>query len=663
MTWRFAWALVLTLLAAPAFALGLGQIQVRSQHGEPLLAEIPIVSSDANELRQLRVGLASPDTFARVGLQPPQGLVRELQFNVALDASGRPVVRVTSAVPVDQSLLTFLIEADWGQGRLVREYSALLDAPDAIAAAAQPAIQAPEIDAGDRIVRPEQAPPEPAGAVADEAAVADAPEASTDESVASVETVATPEQADASPAAPPPAPAPPPQAAPVAAVAAGSELAPVQAGETLSGIAAQLASQEGVSTNQMMLALLRTNPSAFIGDNINLLREGAVLRVPDRNEVLQQSAVEATAEVRSHVARWREMSAPRPQPVLADADGAVEQAADEAAAAPADRASAQASDARLEIAPPSATDGRQAGTTSGIAADGEGETLRQELQETRETLAARDAEVEELRTRLAELEQLQGKQQQLIELKDSELAAVQQRLAESNQQAAPTLAQANQPVEGAPEAAQAGGAGLWIGLGLVLILAAAIVWARSRRKAGDGDTGRPGGRQGAATPAWHAGGTAAAASSASAVEGFPVRDTVEAGAAPAVEEAPAEPVVEPAAAPVTGAQREPQPQPGTFADPVLDAVRDAEPGPSPSPSPSFAADFSADPVSAPEPSVDAGESSASDLLTGAGERLELAKAYVELGDVDTARDLLREVVGTGDAVEAAEARRLLAELA
>lgn len=656
MTWRFAWALVLTLLAAPAFALGLGQIQVRSQHGEPLLAEIPIVSSDANELRQLRVGLASPDTFARVGLQPPQGLVRELQFNVALDASGRPVVRVTSAVPVDQSLLTFLIEADWGQGRLVREYSALLDAPDAIAAAAQPAIQAPEIDAGDRIVRPAQAPPEPAGAVAD------APEASTDESAASVETVATPEQTDASPAAPPPAPAPPPQAAPVAA-AAGSELEPVQAGETLSGIAAQLASQEGVSTNQMMLALLRTNPSAFISDNINLLREGAVLRVPDRNEVLQQSAAEATAEVRSHVARWREMSAPRPQPVLADADGAVEQAADEAAAAPADRASAQAADARLEIAPPSATDGRQAGTTSGIAADGEGETLRQELQETRETLAARDAEVEELRTRLAELEQLQGKQQQLIELKDSELAAVQQRLAESNQQAAPTLAQANQPVEGAPEAAQAGGAGLWIGLGLVLILAAAIVWARSRRKAGDGDTGRPGGRQGAATPAWHAGGTAAAASSASAVEGFPERDTIDAGAAPAVEEAAAEPSSEPAAAPMAGSQREPQPQPGTFADPVLDAVRDAEPGPSPSPSPSFAADFSAAPVSAPEPSVDAGESSASDLLTGAGERLELAKAYVELGDVDTARDLLREVVGTGDAVEAAEARRLLAELA
>lgn len=652
MTWRFAWALVLTLLAAPAFALGLGQIQVRSQHGEPLLAEIPIVSSDANELRQLRVGLASPDTFARVGLQPPQGLVRELQFNVALDASGRPVVRVTSAVPVDQSLLTFLIEADWGQGRLVREYSALLDAPDAIAAAAQPAIQAPEIDAGDRIVRPAQAPPEPAGAVAD------APEASTDESAASVETVATPEQTDASPAAPPPAPAPPPQAAPVA-VAAGSELAPVQAGETLSGIAAQLASQEGVSTNQMMLALLRTNPSAFISDNINLLREGAVLRVPDRNEVLQQSAAEATAEVRSHVARWREMSAPRPQPVLADADGAVEQAADEAAAAPADRASAQAADARLEIAPPSATDGRQAGTTSGIAADGEGETLRQELQETRETLAARDAEVEELRTRLAELEQLQGKQQQLIELKDSELAAVQQRLAESNQQAAPTLAQANQPVEGAPEAAQAGGAGLWIGLGLVLILAAAIVWARSRRKAGDGDTGRPGGGQGAATPAWHAGGAAAAASSASAVEGFPVRDTVDAGAAPAIEEAAAEPSVEPAVTPVTDTQREPQPQPETFAGPVMDAVRDAEPGPSPS----FAPDFSADPVSAPEPSVDAGESSASDLLTGAGERLELAKAYVELGDVDTARDLLREVVGTGDAVEAAEARRLLAELA
>src|SRR5690554_1362775 len=178
--WRFAWFLALALLAGPAFALGLGQIQVRSQYGEPLLAEIPIVSSDPAELRQLQARLASPETFARIGLQPPQGLVQDLQFNVALDAAGRPVIRVTSAEPVEQPLLTFLIEADWGQGRLVREYSALVDAPDTIAAPAQPPIRAPEVDTGDRIVRPASAPVGQAPAEAEPAPPAPEPATAPD---------------------------------------------------------------------------------------------------------------------------------------------------------------------------------------------------------------------------------------------------------------------------------------------------------------------------------------------------------------------------------------------------------------------------------------------------------------------------------------------------
>src|SRR3546814_15145778 len=71
----------------------------------------------------LQARLASPETFARVGLEPPDSTVSGLQFTVALDPQGRPVIRVTSTEPIDASLLTFLLEVDWGQGRLVREYS------------------------------------------------------------------------------------------------------------------------------------------------------------------------------------------------------------------------------------------------------------------------------------------------------------------------------------------------------------------------------------------------------------------------------------------------------------------------------------------------------------------------------------------------------------
>src|SRR5688500_6792159 len=69
-------------LSTPVAALGLGQIQVLSRSGEPLLAEIPIVSNDPRELEQLQARLASPDTFRRIGLEPPQGAAADLRFAV-----------------------------------------------------------------------------------------------------------------------------------------------------------------------------------------------------------------------------------------------------------------------------------------------------------------------------------------------------------------------------------------------------------------------------------------------------------------------------------------------------------------------------------------------------------------------------------------------------
>ena len=117
-----------------AFALGLGQIVVKSRPGQPLLAEIPIISSDPEELQGLQAQLASPETFARVGLAPPTGLVADLDFSFDQDATGHPLIRVTTQQPVQQPELVFLLEVDWGSGRLVREYSALVDTPQSVAA-------------------------------------------------------------------------------------------------------------------------------------------------------------------------------------------------------------------------------------------------------------------------------------------------------------------------------------------------------------------------------------------------------------------------------------------------------------------------------------------------------------------------------------------------
>ncbi|WP_425522704.1 type IV pilus assembly protein FimV, partial [Xanthomonas phaseoli] len=144
-------ALLLMACSGAAMALGLGDIRVLSKPGQPLVAEIPVISNEPGELDNARVALASATTFARVGLQRPQGLVSNLQFQFAQDARGRAVIRVTSSQAVDQPAINFLIEVEWGQGRLVREYSALVDAPNTAAAIAEPAIEAPRAGSSNAI--------------------------------------------------------------------------------------------------------------------------------------------------------------------------------------------------------------------------------------------------------------------------------------------------------------------------------------------------------------------------------------------------------------------------------------------------------------------------------------------------------------------------------
>ncbi|WP_441365737.1 type IV pilus assembly protein FimV, partial [Xanthomonas sp. SHU 199] len=146
--------MLLLACSQAALALGLGDIRVLSKPGEPFLAEIPVISNEPGELERARVALASPATFARVGLERPQGLVSDLQFRFTQTRKGRAVIQVSSRMPVDVPSLSFLIEVDWGQGRLIREYSALIDAPNTAAAIDAPAIDAPAAaQPSDRIAR------------------------------------------------------------------------------------------------------------------------------------------------------------------------------------------------------------------------------------------------------------------------------------------------------------------------------------------------------------------------------------------------------------------------------------------------------------------------------------------------------------------------------
>lgn len=621
-------AAALALASSTAAALGLGQIQVKSRLDQPLLAEIPIISSDPAELERLQARLASPETFARIGLEPPRGLVSNLQFRVALDDAGNPVVRVTTAQPVQQPLLTFLVEVDWGQGRLVREYSALLDAPRTVSAPVQPPIQAPVAAPPDTIVRPSPAeaasaarPPAPASA-----ADAPAPAAVSEDAVASVPSPAT------MPAMAPPAPA---------ADGAGglSGAYAVQRGDTLSGIAEQL-ERGGYSLDQAMIALLRSNPQAFIDGNINLLKAGAVLRIPAAAEVGDVGAAEALALVRSQVQQWREASLPVPQPATGEGAGAQPAAPDRpvAAAAP---------DARLEIVPPGASTATEAGSQSGISAGGEGDMLRQEMQQTRETLAAREAELAEMRSRIEDLEQLQQQQQQLLSMKDSELAAAQQRLAQAGQATAVT------------EAAPAPALLPWLVGGVGLLLAVLGGWLWSRRTRAPKPVFR--------APAAAGGGSSLADAFPSRSLAAPPRHATADRPDPVAPEAP----IEQADVARGGRDTSPTWHPGDRPDaaprPPLDPAApvpaQAEAGQAPpEPSAPEQAEFEQAEFEQAEFEQAGLEQAAPEPTPAAQERLELARAYLDIGDRDSARQLLDEIAADGDHGARQHAARMLREI-
>lgn len=629
---KYLSTLLLALASSSAMALGLGDIRVLSRPGQPLVAEIPIISADPSELQNLRVGLASPVTFERVGLQRPTGLVSELQFELTRTAQGRAVVRVTSASPVETPALAFLIEADWGQGRLVREYSALMDAPTSAVALSEPEIEAPAGAMSNAIIREPQAAPAQSPPETSTAAAAPAPAART--------------ASTAAPRAPVPE-----------ATGAAGDIA-VRQGQTLSQIAQSLAVGQQISRERAMIALLRANPEAFIRGNINLLKQGAVLRVPDAASLAAVDGSEAAAMVREHAAQWRQ-SRTIPQPAAADSNVVAATPAPAAAAA-------RGTGARLEIAPAVAAAAATAGSTTGTADGNEGDMLgNEQLRQAREDVATRDAEIDELKQRVADLEKLKAQQQALVSLKDTEIAAAQARLAEAPQQASSGpwfwlalpvlllvavgwwLSRRRKPSplpplrrddhdDSALSAAVPAGAGLDV-------LAERAGWEQEPREQADAETDA--GRVVDVLPDAHIESRTDTGIAGEAPVHFDLEPPVSVStAAPPAEEPllEAEPVVDPVPAYARHAEQQ-EAFRGVFELPAGDAPVAPE---------------MSDHAAAHAPDTIA----AAPAHAGGHDRLELAIAYLDLGDAQTARSLLEEVARSDDPHLQAQARELLARL-
>ncbi|HDS1726799.1 LysM peptidoglycan-binding domain-containing protein [Pseudomonas putida] len=350
--------LVLAMAAASALssgmanALGLGELTLKSAQNQPLDAEIELL--DVRDLKAAEVApsLAPPEEFSKAGVAFPTYL-EDLTFTPVINPNGKSVLRVTSSQPLPGPVVKFLVQVMWPQGRLLRDYSVLLDQAKA---------------QGDK-----------------------------------------------------------PAAGNVTPAMTSASNYTTQRRDTLWQIAARNA--QGGSIQQTMIAIQALNPDAFIGNNINQLKVGQVLRLPDQQQIQSIAQGEANREVAEQYAAWREgrRLGPRARQLDATRRGAAEAAPSRIA---------QGDNLRL-VSP-----GKQAGA-------GQAKALNDELAMAQESLDTSRRDNEELKSRMADLQSQLDKLQRLIELKNNQLARLEGQGAAASAAAIP-----EQPVvDPAPAAA------------------------------------------------------------------------------------------------------------------------------------------------------------------------------------------------------------------
>jgi pilus assembly protein FimV len=367
-----------------ADAAGLGRLNVLSQLGQPFAAEIDLVNVSKEELATLKASLASPAAYQAANLTFNSSL-NALRLSIERRPNGAPYIKATSFRPVAEPFLDLLIELTWQGGKIVREYSALLDPPGMESPA--PAVTAPVADASSAQSAPPSRPP------------------------VAVETPA--------PATPVPVAKPAPPPSPTASAVPGSRYT-VRQGDTLNGIATGV-KPEGVSLEQTLIGLFRANPDAFTGNNINQLRAGKILNVPEREQLAAIAQSEAAQEVRVQASNWNTY-----RQKVADAAPATPDSTPAAKG----KITARVEDKAGPAGPKDVVVLSKGDTGQGSAGKGkDGKATVDRVRALEEDLAARDKALAESRERVAQLEKTLQDMRKVAELKNPALAAAQQQAA------------------------------------------------------------------------------------------------------------------------------------------------------------------------------------------------------------------------------------------
>lgn len=292
------------LMPCVLHAAGLGQLQIKSSLGQPLLAEVDLLSVGKDEAGSLNVRLASPEAFRQANLEYSAALIG-VRTTIERRPGGQPYVKIVSTRPMNEPFVDMLLELSWSQGKLLREYTVLVDppnyAPPSTAVATAPLIVPPVVTA-----QSTSTPITPVAPVAPAEPAAPAPEA-VPPVTAGAETPA-PEETQTPPPAPEPQMAAPAPSAPAMRPAPAPRPAMAQEyttkhGDTLFKVA-NTVKPDGITTEQMLVSLFRNNPDAFEGKNMNRLKAGRILRVPDEDQAQDLTPAQAVKEVHVQTANW-----------------------------------------------------------------------------------------------------------------------------------------------------------------------------------------------------------------------------------------------------------------------------------------------------------------------------------------------------------------------
>lgn len=421
------------LLAGAAEAVDLREAALQSGSGQALDAVIRLDDTEGLTADQIEIRVASIDDFTRFSLER-EPVLDTLQLTVDLEGAEGPVLRLSSPIVIDQPFISLLLDTRWPSGRVLTEYTLRLQAAAFSAQSAPTRIEP---------TRSESIPvtPEP------------------DTATESPSAVNTPQATTTAPFEQPPST--------VESVLDNASTITVGQGDTLWAIALRVRPDSSVSVQQTMLALQRLNPQAFIGNNINQVMRGAVLRVPELADIRELNNAQAVAEV----ARQNQLltGAP-PQPAVGAGNDASPQG-----------------ELRVVAVEDSGDQQPDASAAGNQAAERE-----QRLNELEDRLAVRQEELdrleranEELNARLGMLQQQVTASQEIIRLRDLELAQLQQSLAEqANERPTPppppvvTMAPEGSPMERIANTLMNN---TWALLGIILALIVLVVLVLAAR--------------------------------------------------------------------------------------------------------------------------------------------------------------------------------------